>query len=362
MAKTVRSLDFGDLHTTASITASIYITMAFPYRSDHLNSSAQSTEHAGTEDPPRPRPRPSNDRFIVSQNRTRVPSTYRPLDQSAGLSTAVALLAAESRTSSTHDAEGPTDYSLATNVGPALSVSRDAGDRTALRSYRNEVASERPNTYRTFNVDAEGEDRSYRESRGTRSDEDLMTTELETSSTYHAEERPIHYSSSGNGRPAPSASRDAGERSTSRTYRDQVAIPSNVKTGPEARDYRPRVASEISPTFQNPTDTFDSLASESSVSDGRTRVVSSGSITMSNRDFSISSSSSHGAVGPAQALEEFNIHARQQGLTLIEDEETGKIIHCVSFVVKIVLLMSSVQTNQHPQLKPLYPKTVQFDF
>ena len=33
------------------------------------------------------------------------------------------------------------------------------------------------------------------------------------------------------------------------------------------------------------------------------------------------------------ALEQYNMHVRQLGLTLIEDEETGKIIHCVSFVV-----------------------------
>ncbi|MCJ1427505.1 hypothetical protein MMC29_005408 [Sticta canariensis] len=292
--------------------------MASHYLSDHSSSSAQSTEHAGTGNPPRPRPRSSNDRFIVSQNRTRVPSAYRPLDQSAGLPTAVALLAAESRTSSTHDAEEPFNYSPSTNVGPALPVSRDAGDRTTLRTYRNGIRG------RTIKVDAGGEDRSYRKSRRTRLNEDLVATELGTSSTYHTEGRPIHYSSSGNVRPAPSASRDAGDRPTSRTYRDQVAIPSNVKTRPEARDYRPRVASEISPTFQNLTDTFDSLASESSVSDGRCRAVSSGSITTSNRDFSSSSSSSHGALGPAQALEQFNMYAREQGLTLIEDEETDE--------------------------------------
>ena len=283
----------------------------------------------------------------MSQNRTRVPSTYRPLDQPAGLSTAVALLAAESRTSSTHDAEGPTNYSPSTDVGPALSVSRDAGDRTKLRTYRNPIEG------RTTNVDAGGEDRSYRESRGSRPSEDLVAPELGTSSTYHAEGRTFNQSSSRNARPVPSASRDAGDRLTSRTYREQVAIPSDVKTGPESRDYRPRVASEISPTFENPTDTFDSVASESSVSDGRNRSVSWGSITTSNRDFSSSSSSSYGALSPAQALEQFNTLAAELGLAVIEDEETGKIIHCISFVVKIVSLTSSVKTNQHPKLKPL---------
>lgn len=283
--------------------------MASHYHSDHSGSSAQSAEQTGTGSLPRSQPRSLTDGFIVSQNRTRIPSSYGPLGQSTGFSTAAALLAAEeSGTSSTHDAEVPINYSPSTNVGPALSASRDAGDRTTLRIYREPFVI-RPDT-------------SF--------------------------------------------------------------IPSNVETS-EVRGYITRAASEISPNLQNLTDTFDSLASESSVSGGRSRVVSSGLITTSNRDFSSSSSNSQGALGPAQALEQFNIYARQQGLTVIEDdiedEETGKIIHCISFFVKIVSLISSVETNQHPQLKPqlktpkpppkpppkplpkpLYPKIVQFDF
>ena len=239
-------------------------------------------------------------RFFVSENRTRVPSMYRPLDQSAGLTTAAALLATESTTSSTHDAESTINQSTLTSIGPIPSVSRPAGDRTTSRSQLDDFAAEHTNTGsegRTFNVDAGGEDRSYREFRGTRADAGLVATELGTSSTYHVKRRPaIHYLSSGTLRPTTSAS--------------------------------------------------------------RSRIFISSSINVDASNWG----SSHGALGPAQALEQYNTHARELGLTLIEDEKTGKIIHRVSFVVEIVSLTSSVKTKQPPQPKPLFRKIVLLDF
>ena len=304
----------------------------------------------------------------MSENRTRVPSMYRPLDQSAGLTTAAALLATESTTSSTHDAESTINQSTLTSIGPIPSVSRPAGDRTTSRSQLDDFAAEHTNTGsegRTFNVDAGGEDRSYREFRGTRADAGLVATELGTSSTYHVKRRPaIHYLSSGTLRPTASTSRGA---------RDRLLPPFNVDARGDDRSYGESretradgglMATELgkSSTYhakRRPAIHYSSSGTlRPTTSASRSRIFISSSINVDASNWG----SSHGALGPAQALEQYNTHARELGLTLIEDEKTGKIIHRVSFVVEIVSLTSSVKTKQPPQPKPLFRKIVLLDF
>lgn len=228
--------------------------MASIYRSNHSNSSALSAEPAEPavmDDTSRLRPRPSKDKFAISQSRTRVPSVYISHHESRGIMTAEDLLAAEPRTSSTHQTEKLTDYSLSRNVGPTSSASRNAGDLTESRSQRNEIAVTRPN---------------------------------------------------------------AGGRGM-------------ISTGDGGVDryHRSRDATEIPRTVQNLADLSDSLGSESSTSDGLSRVFSAGSITTSSRDFSGSSSSSQGQVA-TKAFDEYNEYARQHGLSPLEDEQIGNKI------------------------------------
>lgn len=250
--------------------------MAFHYHSNDSTSSTRSAKPADIDDTSRLRSRSSKDKFLVSQNRTRIPSTNMPRRESRGIQTAEDLLAAEPGTSSTHQAGRPINYSFPRNVGPASSAWRDAGDLTTLRTQQNDIAAARPNA------------------RGGR-------------------------------------------------------MTSNMDDGVEDWDYGQRPATEIPRTVRNLADISTSLGSESSTSDGVSRVVSTGSITTNSRDFSGSSSSSQGQTA-ARALEKYNTYARENGLSLLEDEEIGNTTHCIKFVMKTVLLTSSI--------KPSKPETV----
>lgn len=119
--------------------------MAYAYQSAYSTSSAQSTESVHIGENSRLRSLSLKDKFYVSQNRTRVPSTNMPRHESKEIQTAENLLAAETGVSISHRAGRHTNDSMSRNVGPATSASRDAVGPTTLRTQRNEIAVERPN-------------------------------------------------------------------------------------------------------------------------------------------------------------------------------------------------------------------------
>lgn len=183
------------------------------------------------------------------------------------------------------------------------------------------------------------------EFRGIRTAGDLLNAEPGTSRT-HQNERFVNHSLSRNVGPGSSASSDAGDRSTLRTQRHEIAaarpnthgksIMSKVDGEVEDHD-----DTEIRRTVQTIGDISDALGDASLTNPDAFRVVSAGSMSTSNRDFSGSSSSSQ--THASNALESFNTYARQNGWRPLEDEETGNRIHCIPSAVKIVLLTSSLK-------------------
>lgn len=163
--------------------------------------------------------------------------------------------------------------------------------------------------------------------------EDLLAAEPGTSSTQQAEKLTDH-SLSRNVGPTSSVSRYTGDLTELRSQRNEIAVAhpnagdrGKMLTGDDGVDRyrRSRDATEIPRTVQNLADLSDSLGSESSTSDGLSRVFSAGSITTSSRDFSGSSSSSQGQVA-TKAFDQYNEYARQHGLSLLQDEQIGNKI------------------------------------
>lgn len=185
------------------------------------------------------------------------------------------------------------------------------------------------------------------ESRGFQTAKDLLDAEPGTSRT-HQNQRLNDYSLSRNVGPGSSASSDAGDLSRLRTQRNEIAA-ARPNTGGRAM---PKVDGEVEDdkdteirrTVQTPEDISNALGHASSTNPAASRVVSAGSMSTSNRDVSSSSNSSQ--TQATNAFETFNTYARQNGLTPLEDEETGNRIHCISSVVKIVLLTSSLKLRQ----------------
>lgn len=258
--------------------------MVSPYHSSYstFSASAEPAEPAHIDNTSRLRFRSSKDKFLVSQNRTRLPSSKMPRHESSVIPTAADLVAAQPGTSRSHQAGRSTSDSMSEIVGPAPSASRETGDLTQLRTQIDQTTVDRQN---------------------------------------------------------------AGTR--------------GMISNPNSRiDDKRREAMEIPQTDQDLIDFSVPLRSGSSSSDNFSRVGSKGSTSTSNRDFSGSSSSSE--VGLAtKALQEFNEYARHYDLSLLEDEESGNSFHSIPSVGKIVLLTSSLKTNQS---LPVNPKNVHLGF
>lgn len=143
--------------------------MASPYRSNNSTSSAPSAaEPADMADTSRPHSHSSQDKYIVSRNRTRVPSVRMPRPESRTIKTAGDLLAAEpGRTgpSPSHQAAPPKTHSVSRDVRPSSSTSRSAGDLSTSRTQRSEIPGASSNAgvrQILSNTDGGHEDANYR--------------------------------------------------------------------------------------------------------------------------------------------------------------------------------------------------------
>lgn len=151
------------------------------------------------------------------------------------------------------------------------------------------------------------------EFRGIQTAADLLAAEAGTSSS-HPAGRYSNDTMSRNIGPASSASRDEGDPTTLRTHGDENAVE---RPNADGRGMISNVGGRVEDRGR--ADLSEPSGSGSSVSDGISRAISTGSVTTSNRDFSGSSSGSQGEVA-TKALKQYNTYASQHGLSLLEDE------------------------------------------
>ncbi|MCJ1269249.1 hypothetical protein MMC22_009139 [Lobaria immixta] len=153
----------------------------------------------------------------------------------------------------------------------------------------------------------------HHEFRGIQTAADLLAAE----SSSHPAGRYSNDTMSRNIGPASSASRDEGDPTTLRIQRDEIAVE---RPNADGRGTISNVGGRVEDRGR--ADLSEPSGSGSSVSEGISRAISTGSVTTSNRDFSGSSSGSQGEVA-TKALKQYNTYASQHGLSLLEDEATA---------------------------------------